>query len=48
MKASKYIQPTVEVAAVHAAVGMCQPVSKFGELTPGGGTSEHNPITDGL
>lgn len=49
MKTKLYIQPTIEVMAVNSAECVCQQaVSKFGDFSNGGGTDQHDPITDGL
>ena len=47
MKANKYIQPVVDVITIESAYTICAE-SKFGPFTEGGGTSEHDPITEGL
>ena len=53
MKKRNYYSPVVDIMAVHAAVGMCQAVSKFGSFQMGGaaGTGSNasiDPETNGL
>ena len=43
-----YSSPELEIVRLSASCGICNPPSKTGEFNNGGGTTDYDPINDGL